>query len=111
MKRSYRHIQQYEKEILELKAQGYTRRQIGEKLGFSPEQIKGFTTRHNRRQKKLATGIALRKKGRPCKNPQITNTDKVAELRYVLARKETKIRQLEMENKLMRDFLSLTERK
>ena len=111
MKRSYRHIQQYEKDILELKSQGYTRRQIGEKLGLTEEQIHSFTTRNNRKQRKLAAGIALRKKGRPCKNPQITETDKVSELKYILARKEAKIRQLEMENELMRDFLSLTERK
>jgi len=32
MARSYRHIQQYEKEILELKEQGLTLRQIGERL-------------------------------------------------------------------------------
>ena len=31
MSREYRHIQQYEKEILELKAKGYTNREIGEK--------------------------------------------------------------------------------
>ena len=111
MKRSYKHIQQYEKDILELKSQGYTRRQIGEKLGFSSEQIKGFTARYNEKQRKLAAGIALRKKGRPCKNTQITETDKISELKYILARKEAKIRQLEMENELMRDFLSLTERK
>ena len=37
--------------------------------------------------------------------------DKVAELKYILARKEAKIKMLEMENELMRDFLSLTERK
>jgi len=36
---------------------------------------------------------------------------KIAELRYILARKESRIKALEMENKLMRDFLSLTERK
>ena len=111
MKRSYRNIQLYEKEILELKAQGFTRNQIGEKLGFTPEQIHSFTTRYNRKQRKLAAGVALKKKGRPCKNPQITETDKLAELKYILARKEAKIRQLEMENELMRDFLSLTERK
>ena len=32
MPREYHHIQNYEKEILELKAQGYTLRAIGEKL-------------------------------------------------------------------------------
>ena len=40
MPRSYRHIQEYEKEISELKEKGYTNREIGEKLGFSKEQIK-----------------------------------------------------------------------
>ena len=30
MPRSYRHIQQYEKEILELKTKGLTRKEIGE---------------------------------------------------------------------------------
>ena len=36
---------------------------------------------------------------------------KIAVLRYKLARKDARIKQLEMENELMRDFLSLTERK
>lgn len=39
MPREYRHIKQYEKEILELKAEGLTLREIGEKLGFSRKQI------------------------------------------------------------------------
>jgi hypothetical protein len=55
--------------------------------------------------------MALRKKGRPCKDSSISEKDKLAELRYQLARKEARIKQLEMENELMRDFLSLTERK
>ena len=59
MPREYRHIKQYEKEIVELREAGFTYREIGEQLGI--EQIK--------------------------------------------------IKQLEMENELMRDFLSLTERK
>ena len=39
MPRSYRHISNYEKEILELKAQGLTRKEIGAKLGFTKEQV------------------------------------------------------------------------
>ncbi len=39
MPRSYRHISNYEKEILELKAQGLTRKEIGAKLGFTKEQM------------------------------------------------------------------------
>ncbi|MBR3835987.1 MAG: hypothetical protein IKJ69_04270 [Clostridia bacterium] len=38
MPREYRHIKQYENEILQLKSEGLTYREIGERLGF--EQIK-----------------------------------------------------------------------
>ena len=38
MARGYRHIQEYEKEIIELKNNGYTGRQICEKFGFSKKQ-------------------------------------------------------------------------
>ena len=111
MPRSYRHIKEYENEILELKAQGYTLREIGAKYGFTYEQIHNFLSRHNINQRKVSAGIALKKKGRPPKDYVVSEQDKVAELKYILARKEAKIRSLEMENELMRDFLSLTERK
>lgn len=111
MPRSYEHIKNYEKEILELKSKGLTKRKIGEKLGFTEKQIHNFITRHNRNQRKIEAGIALKKRGRPAKDCQVTEGDKVNELKYILARKEAKIRQLEMENELMRDFLSSTGRK
>ena len=111
MARSYKHIQQYEKEILELKEQGLTHRQIGERLGFTYEQVDGFFHRYNAKQRKIAAGIALRKKGRPPKDDKYTEADKINELKYIIARKDAKIKTLEMENELMRDFLSLTERK
>ena len=111
MPRSYRHMQDYEKEIMELREQGLTGRQIQEKFGFSKKQYKNFITRYNRRQDKIAAGIALKKKGRPPKEYIVSEQDKVAELKYILARKDAKIKSLEMENELMRDFLSLTERK
>ena len=111
MAREYRHIKLYEKEILQLKEEGYTKREIGEKLGFSKEQIKSFLNRYRRRQEKLKAGIALKKKARPPKDYVVSEQDKVAELKYMLARKEAKIKALEMENELMRDFLSLTGRK
>ena len=111
MPRKYRHIQEYEKEILELKEQGHTLREIGERFGLSYEQVHNFISRHNERQRKIAAGIAIRKKGRPSKDTVVTEEDKLADLRYKLARKEARIKQLEMENELMRDFLSLTERK
>ncbi len=111
MPRGYRHIQDYEKEIMELRSQGKTRREICEKFSFSIKQLENFITNYNRRQDKISAGIAIKKKGRPAKDSVVTEEDKVADLRYKLARKDARIRQLEMENELMRDFLSLTERK
>ena len=111
MTRNYRHIQKYEKEILELKEQGSTLRQIGERLGFSRKQVHNFITRYNEKQRKIDAGFILKKKGRPPKDNKFSKTDKVNELKYIIARKDAKIKALEMENELMRDFLSLTERK
>ena len=111
MPREYRHIEQYSKEIEELQKRGYSQRQIGEKLGFSKAQIKSYIHRSREKERKLAAGIAIKKKGRPQKDCVVSEQDKVAELKYILARKDAKIKSLEMENELMRDFLSLTERK
>ena len=111
MPREYRHLEQYEKEISELQEQGLTQRQIGERLGFRREQIKEFIRRKREKDRKIAAGIVIKKKGRPAKDSVVTEEDKLADLRYKLARKDARIKQLEMENELMRDFLSLTERK
>ena len=111
MPRSYRHIKEYESEILELKLQGKTNREICKKFGFELKQLKNFINRYNANQRKLEAGIALKRKGRPPKGYIVSEQDKVAELRYILTRKDAKIKSLEMENELMRDFLSLTERK
>ncbi len=116
MPRSYRHIQIYEKEMIELKSQGMTVREIGEKFELSYEQAKEFFKRYNRKQRKLAAGVVIKPKGRPRKNgselpPSIQQLSKVTQLQYDLARKERYIKQLEMENELMKDFLSRTERK
>ena len=111
MPRSYQHISKYEKEILELKAQRLTRKEIGAKLGFTKEQVHNFITRYNEKQRKLKAGVAIRAKGRPPKDYEITEDMKINELKYIIARKDSKIKRLEMENELMRDFLSLTERK
>ena len=111
MPREYRHIEKYEKQIIELWEQGKTLREIGEKLGFTKSQVQEFKTRYNKKQRKLAAGIAVHKKGRPPKDCTVSEQDKVSELKYILARKDAKIKALEMENELMRDFLSLTGKK
>lgn len=111
MPREYRHIEQYEKEIIELKEKGLTKREIGERFGISKDQVKGVLQRKRRREEKLSCGVLPKKRGRSAKDSVVTEENKLAELRYKLARKDARIKQLEMENELMRDFLSLTERK
>ena len=111
MSRKNQNIKQYEKEIFELKEQGLTYEQIGERFGIERIKIKKFFERHRVRQRKLEAGIALKKRGRPPRDYIVREEDKIAELKYIIARKEAKIKSLEMQNELMRDFLSLTERK
>ena len=116
MPRSYRHISQYKNEILELKSKGYGRKAIANKLGLEEIQVKNLLYRHNVKQRQVEAGKAIHKKGRPSKRdnelpPSIQRLDKLAQMRYVLASKDRYIKRLEMENELMRDFLSLTERK
>ena len=111
MPREYRHIKQYETEILRLREEGLTYREIGERLDIEQEKVKRFFERYHKNQCKLQAGIALKRKGRPSKDCVVREEAKVSELRYILARKDAKIKSLEMENELMRDFLSLTGRK
>ena len=115
MSRKYRHISEYETEIINMVNQGLTIREIGNRLGFTHREMRNFKTRYNKKQRMVEAGKALRKKGRPPKSgnipPSIEKLDKLAQMRYVLASKERYIKRLEMEVELMRDFLSHTERK
>ena len=116
MPRNYRHIQEYEQEIIELISKGKTLREIGNTLGFTYKQMRDFKTRYNKNQRMIEAGKAIHKKGRPCKKegalpPSIQKLDKIAQMRYVMASKDRYIKKLEMEIKLMQDFLLLTERK
>ncbi len=116
MPRRYSHISEYEKEIIEMISKGKTLRQIAEIMGFTHKQVKDFKTRYNKKQRMREAGKAIHKKGRPSKSdngipPSIQRLDKLAQMRYVMASKDRYIKRLEMENELMRDFLSLTERK
>lgn len=108
MKRSYRHMQEYEKEIIELREKGFSRKEICEKFGFTIKQYENFIVRYNAKQCRLAAGIIPKKKGRQPKDC-VAVGDTVAELKHILARKDAQIKRLEMENELMRDFLSETE--
>ena len=111
MSRKYTRVQENEEKILKLREEGLTREEIGKRLGLSKVQIKNFINRYNHKQSKIESGVLIRKKGRPPKDYVITEAMKINELKYIIARKDSKIKALEMENELMRDFLSLTERK
>lgn len=101
-KRKYTHVQELEGEILAMRKEGATRQEIADRLGLSKSQIKNWITRYNRRQAKLAAGIQPRPKGRPRKDAAPKNI--VAEQAYGIQR-------LQVENKLLRDFLRSTGRK
>ena len=116
MGRKYRYIKDFEKELIEYIKQGHTLRETGEKYGFTYKEMRDFKTRYNANQRKQSAGIMPKPKGRPRKDgtelpPSIQQLSKVTQLQYELARKERQVKRLEMENELMRDFLSLTERK
>ena len=102
MPRKYVKIDEYGKEILELKREGKTNREIAQKLGVVRKCIRNWVFRFNRQQRKLAAGIKLRPKGRPRKDAQ--PRDIVAEQAY-------EINRLKMENELLRNFMRSMERK
>ena len=78
---------------------GISRRIIADELGLELRQIENWINRRNRSKAKLSLGILPKRKGRPRKRPLSTAEE------Y-----EQEISRLQMENKLLRDFLQLTER-
>ena len=98
-KRAYTHIEQFEPLILSMREAGMTRQKIADELGLTKEQIKKWITRYNHRQSKLCLGSVPKRKGRPRKR-LLTSTEEY----------EREISRLQMENKLLRDFLQSTER-
>jgi hypothetical protein len=92
-------------EIIREHANGLTKKALAEKYDKPFETIKSIIRRENEKKRKLEAGIALKKKGRPTKNCLVTGEDKLTELRYKLHRKDYRIKQLEMENELLQDFL------
>ena len=85
MSRKYRHISDYEEEIIRMVNEGQTLREIGNQLGFTHKEMRDFKTRYNKKQRMIEAGKALKKKGRPCKNssipPSIEKLDKLAQMR------------------------------
>ena len=101
-KRNYRHVQALLPEIKAMLAEGKTQREVAEYYGFRDKQVvKGLLKRERRKERKLEAGILPRPKGRPRKGA--APSDIVLEQAY-------EIQRLQMENKLLRDFLQSTER-
>ena len=78
--------------VLEMKENGYTHRMIAEELGFSMDQIKRLIERYYRKQRKPQK-IPL-ERGRPRIRPLVGEQEHLE-----------RIKQLEMENDLLRAFL------
>ena len=94
MARKYEKVQELLPEVKRLRENGYTYRQIAEKLGLSDGEVVRELLKRERR--KAAQGVPARRGRKPAKTLQ--------EYKYENKR-------LKMEVELLRDFLSLTERK
>ena len=102
-KRNYTHVQVLLPEIKAMLAEGKTQREVAEHYGFKNKQVvKKLLERERRKERKLAAGILPQPKGRPRED---------AAPRNIVAEQAYEIRRLQMENKLLRDFLRSTGRK
>ena len=90
-KRKYTKMEKYASQITAMREEGRTRQEIADALGLEYDQVANWVKRSNRKKRKLAHGIIPKSKGRP--------------------KDRSELEQLRMENKLLRDFLQLTERK
>lgn len=101
MRKEYTHIQAVETEMLEMKIQGKTNREIADHYGFRDKYVvKQWYSRYKRRKKLVEAGIQPRRRGRPPKGYEGSDMEK-----------ENEIRRLKMENALLRDFLRLAGRR
>lgn len=102
MPRQYTHLMLIEDKLTELYEAGKTRQEIADELGLSKEQVKNWVYRYHVKQKKIENQIPLNKRGRPRKNPETINPDDPYQK---IKLQQKRIKQLEMENELLRDFL------
>ena len=96
--------------IIQMREEGRSRQEIAESLGLTKTQIKNWVNRYNRRLKKQAAGIPSIHRGRPRKDYELTEENRVEYYKRQLRLVQSENKRLKMENELMRDFLSLTGR-
>lgn len=100
---NYTHVQMLLPEIEAMMAEGKTQREVAEYFGSKDKYVvKRLLDRQREKRRKLEAGIVPRPKGRPRKDA--APRDVATEQAYEIAR-------LQMENKLLRDFLQFAERK
>ena len=100
MPRSYQHVKAIEKEVFCMKEEGKSNREIREYFGISKVQLRNLITRHNQKAKQIPIKTMPKRRGRPRQKPITT-----------LREAEIEIKNLKMENELLRDFLHLAGRK
>ena len=98
-KKKYTHIKVLESQIISMREAGMSRQEIADELGLEKIQIKNWVNRYNRGKAKQLEGSLPKRKGRPRKRPLSS-----------AAEYEREIARLQMENKLLRDFLQSAER-
>lgn len=94
--------------IIAMREAGKSRQEIADELGFTKVQIKNWVNRYNRKNKKQAEGIPTLPTGRPRKDYELTDENRVAYYKRQLRLTQSENKRLKMENELMRDFLSRT---
>ena len=103
---SKQRIKDNEQIIIQLREEGKSRQEIADALGFTKAQMKNWVSRYNRRQEKQAAGIPVLPKGRPRKNFELTEGNRVEYYKHQLRLAKSENKRLKMENELMRDYLS-----
>lgn len=94
--------------IIAMREAGKSRQEIADELGLTKSQIKNWVTRHNRKNEKHAEGIPTLPTGRPRKDYELTEENRVEYYKRQLRLTKSENKRLKMENELMRDFLLLT---
>ena len=94
--------------IIAMREAGKSRQEIADELGLTKRQIKDWVTRYNRKVEKQAKGIPTLPTGRPRKDYELTDENRVEYYKRQLRLAKSENKRLKMENELMRDFLSLT---
>lgn len=99
-KRKYTNMKVLLPQIQAMLSEGKSHREIEEHFGLIGERpVHHLLKQERRRQAKLKSGIPPKSKGRPRSRP-LTETEEY----------KREISRLQMENKLLRDFLQSTER-